>query len=501
MSQPGTLTTRRSSRRRPRRMRRYLGALLLVGLVVGYVVYRYVQNQNEEAEAQLQAAIAEADRLDPGWRHEQLEARRIVPTPEKNAAVLLSLAWNTGIPLLNKGTVREDLYSVSDEISQLLPCATLTEKETSTLRANLAPVLPALVHARKIASLPRGHFSLDWETDPLSIWLRSVDQGYIASWLLSIDASLFAQDGDLAAAWKNCAAMFNVARAMGDEPDSQLFRVTQLRREALRAVERVLGQGEISEALLAAAQNDLNEETNHPGLLIFLRGRRALYHRWFTCLDSGAISLVAYKEYQARLKAIEFQARGKPATGLSLRQQVQTHFSQHEVKPAHAWWLTFWTKAVEIAKRPPEEQEQALAKLQMEAADAPPLAAPDLTLLFQRPSDIFAWFKKGKASLRCAITALAVERYRLLHGDWPDSLEPLVMAKLLNQVPVDPFSGKSLRYRPTKDGVVLYSVGPDGKGNGTACDGDHITREDYRLEFRLWNPDRRGQLQKSVVNP
>ena len=62
---------------------------------------------------------------------------------------------------------------------------------------------------------------------------------------------------------------------------------------------------------------------------------------------------------------------------------------------------------------------------------------------------------------RLAVTALALQRFRLFRGNYPEALDELVPA-LLPQRPIDFMDGKPLRYRPT-DGnhFVLYSVGLD----------------------------------------
>ena len=49
------------------------------------------------------------------------------------------------------------------------------------------------------------------------------------------------------------------------------------------------------------------------------------------------------------------------------------------------------------------------------------------------------------ASLRCAATACAVERYRLKRGKLPKDLNALV-PEFMDKVPIDPFDGKALRY-------------------------------------------------------
>jgi hypothetical protein len=70
-----------------------------------------------------------------------------------------------------------------------------------------------------------------------------------------------------------------------------------------------------------------------------------------------------------------------------------------------------------------------------------------------------------RAYLDLANTALAVERYRLATGKVPQQLEELV-PQYLAQVPIDPFDGQPIRYRPGPPGYLLYSVGEDGQDNG-----------------------------------
>jgi len=53
--------------------------------------------------------------------------------------------------------------------------------------------------------------------------------------------------------------------------------------------------------------------------------------------------------------------------------------------------------------------------------------------------------------MRSAITAVAVERYQLGNGRWPDKLEDLVPG-YLNSIPIDPFDGQPLHHRQPDEG-------------------------------------------------
>ena len=69
------------------------------------------------------------------------------------------------------------------------------------------------------------------------------------------------------------------------------------------------------------------------------------------------------------------------------------------------------------------------------------------------------------AHLRLLSTELAVRCYQSEQGRAPAALTQLV-PKYLQQVPLDPFTGRPLVYRPQGANWLLYSVGEDGSDDG-----------------------------------
>jgi hypothetical protein len=68
-------------------------------------------------------------------------------------------------------------------------------------------------------------------------------------------------------------------------------------------------------------------------------------------------------------------------------------------------------------------------------------------------------FACAQSSVDLARTAIALERYRLAHGEYPGSLDALA-PQFMEKVPHDIIGGQPLHYRRTNDGqFVLYSVG------------------------------------------
>ena len=68
---------------------------------------------------------------------------------------------------------------------------------------------------------------------------------------------------------------------------------------------------------------------------------------------------------------------------------------------------------------------------------------------------------RHQTGINQARIACALERYRLVHGDFPDRLAQLA-PQFIEQLPRDIMNGRPLRYRRAEDGqFVLYSVGWD----------------------------------------
>jgi hypothetical protein len=71
-----------------------------------------------------------------------------------------------------------------------------------------------------------------------------------------------------------------------------------------------------------------------------------------------------------------------------------------------------------------------------------------------------------QAQLDLARVGCALERYRLAHGQYPDTLETLA-PQFIDLLPHDLMNGQPLHFRRTEDGqFVLYSVGWNERDDG-----------------------------------
>src|SRR5262249_9165121 len=116
----------------------------------------------------LEEAIAEADRLDPGWRLEEIEAKRQAIPPDINGALCV-LKSKELVPQHWPGTSSDDRAETDALLTELLnlePQILLTGKQTSELQAILRRADAALKEANRLKDLPQGRYPVQWQLNP-----------------------------------------------------------------------------------------------------------------------------------------------------------------------------------------------------------------------------------------------------------------------------------------------------------------------------------------------
>jgi hypothetical protein len=459
-------------------MRRYLlwSAVLLQVVLVAFAAW-VLYNRHRIARAAAEA-VAELDRTDAGWRLKDLEAAREALPEEENSARVVTAVRR----LLPPSWPPTEFAGAFD---RLPPPQRLTPEQAARLDAELRAVGPAVAEARKLAGLPRGRHHITYRHVVLNTLLNEQQEARTAAALLKYDALRRAHAGDVAGALTSCRGVLNAGRSIGDEPTA----ISQLIRNAGAAVacyaaEWALGQGEAGPDDLAALQRAFEEEDRHPGLLVCLRGERAAQYELYDALEKGEVNPEDFSETGGAA------SEGPSLLGWSLRDRFRNELPHT---------LAALTHRIEACRLPPHEQIEAERRLNAEV-ERLPRDIIHLKLLLPALDRVSEAERRRHAFVRCMAVALAVERYRREHGDWPKSLAQLT-PELIQEVPADPFDGRPLRYRQVEDGVVVYSVGPDGRDNGGRFDREQPTRAGADLGFGLWDVKERRRPPRAAQKP
>ncbi|HEV2949877.1 MAG TPA: hypothetical protein VGX70_21040 [Gemmataceae bacterium] len=440
--------------------------LLILPLCLLTAWYGY---QHWVAERSLAEAIANLDRSDPGWRLQDIEAKRAVVPDEDNSTLVirevkarLRPGWD-----LRWDSVRNTQFY--EQFHDLVPEKQINHQQIEQLTEVFEGIEPVLVLARRLANLPRGRAPLKWSDDAISTLLTYTQNARDAANILWLDVFLRCQENDPDGALDSCKGILNCGRSIGDEPTliSLLVRVA-IRALAIQSIERSLAQGEPSEHSMRMLQLLMEDEEKLPLLLIALRGERAVFDRLMESIEKGKTNLKKLGGFWSGAEEMLFLSGS--------------------VKAQRAVMLDIMTENVEAAKLPVEQQEAEFKRIEQSISGRPQL----IRMLVPAGMRVEQAYWRSQAQLRAAIVALAVERFRREHGRWPNSLGELVPDKL-PQVYIDPYDGKPLRYRRNKDGVVIYSVGPDKIDDGGKLDRIKITTPGADIGIQLWDPEKRRQ--------
>jgi hypothetical protein len=288
----------------------------------------------------------------------------------------------------------------------------------------------------------------------------------MADWL-QYDALASAQRGQPTLAAESCLAIVNVGRANRDLLGF-MYLLVQNNNHLIVTVtlERVLAQGVVDEPTLTKLQKALETEAQENVFLAAARGERAFAHILLQHFKAG--------------KRVEHKLHTNVG---GLRGRLLDYFPDTVIR-YYPERLHQMNRLVEIAKLPMHERIPELTKHTAELrAAANPLSDVRFINYHQEDLDRQCW-------LHSTIAAIACERYRLAHNNWPNDLNVVVKEKYLSPMPLDPVDGEPLRFTAKADGIVVYSVGRNGKDDGGAISRHGGVGDDQG--FRLWDERFRG---------
>jgi hypothetical protein len=452
-----------------------IGVALLILTPLALVSYSNLGARGAWAEAE-----AEADRDDPHWRLLDLEAERPQYADTENSALHIIATVRKG------GRVSIGIVPNYDQIFEKLPAnAQLNAQQVQLIRTEMAKMPRAIEDARKLKDMPGGRFPLTYNDDWISTLIpHHHDARVIAEWM-EHDAWLLAQEGDIDGAIESCQAIINGGRSMKDDAMliTCLVRIA-MQNIALNTLERVLAQGEADEAHLLAMQKMLEREIDEPSFVRGMRGERGGIHHLFTKVRDGKVK----GGFGGLMGSSGGNVPGiDPVTGwltINYPSTMLRHYPDH---------LRFMNREVAAAKAPLHERGAKMAELQAELVRS---RNPITKLLGPATNKVEEADRRSQIYLRSMVVVLACERYRQKDEEkrWPRSLDDLVKAKVLEAVPADPMDNQPLRYRITKVGVVVYSIGFDNTD-----DHGNINRDQWRdpgvdMGFQLWEVHLRRQI-------
>jgi hypothetical protein len=442
--------------------------LLFGGLILLFVATSIYFILTNIATGLAQEAVAETDQLAPeGWRLDQVEANRATMPDPENAALRAIAAYQQLPPNFLSG-IQADRdaagpyrgFDLFEAVGKLPPDQRPTTPMAEGLAAEVNSLDSSLAIARGLAGMNQGRNPIQYAPFVMNTLLPYTQNARSVVRALSLDAVNHSEHEQHDQAIEDVRAMMGAASSIGDEP----FLISQLVRIAIvgvsiQSLERVLAQGEPSEAALAALQARFAAEAEHPFTLVGLRGERAGWFDTTEKLASGALGFGALiggggpnipAQPQRPWPHERAFAHVNQAVGLKLLNQAM-EIATEPIADRSADWDA-WEQEIVRLRSEPFPQRHALATLLL------PAVAPS------HQAEL-----RIKALLGVAQVMIAMERFRLAHGRWPKDLQEIPKL-ILPEIPIDPFSGLPIVVAPNDSGWVVYSTGPDGENDGGRLD-------------------------------
>jgi hypothetical protein len=459
----------------------------------------------KSGESAWQQACEEADRLDPGWRWEDLLSRKSELPADRDArqvalsaAALLPEGWPDWIPFLEEFDLvpkeppkdNEDLEDFSSFVQMRHQAAERfeTELEFGPRNLGLSETTKRVLHAalvdretpyrlaRSIIDLEVGRASES--TRPIILNLPDFVPSRRAAKLLQLEARVAAEDGRIDDAIADAAAMLTLSTAACEPP----MLITILMGFAIRnmvaaSIERSLAQGEASPAVLEKTQNDVEAAAMEQILLLGMRGERAINEDYVRAVEAGIVSAEQITEFEATPSLFLNWWR---SAYIAVHRWLFPGFSKRQ----QAGVIRYYSTIVELLK----DSQDSLKRLSELLGPLRTSATWTVQFTQSGAEKLFCADFQQRAKLHAVATALAVERFRMKHKTWPKQLSDLI-PEYLSNVPHDPFALNPMRYARTVDGVVVYSLGHDEvDSGGDIHSGEHRPPD---IGVRLWNPEHR----------
>ncbi len=326
----------------------------------------------------------------------------------------------------------------------------LTSEQKNLLSTYLEKNAPALAKAGEAVKLPRSRYPVDLgpNEDALLPHLPKLRKISIVACFESLNA-LQAQDG------KEAANLISFQFALCHTLDTEPLLISQVVRDemisaASQLAENGLNQVSFDEANLSKLEKDFEKVDENGFSPIGFIGDRAMTLPYFQTNWLAIYRIISYNRRDLPFSII-FRGRFGWFTGLFDRDEV--------------FYIEAMQAAVDEIRRPYPQclfAYSTMYETALKGQNHGYILGPGALYGLRNalPKEV-----ETISRVRIAMAALAVERFRLAHGQLPENLNEPV-PQFLSRMPEDPYDGQPLRYDRLPKGYVIYSVGADGNDNG-----------------------------------
>lgn len=443
------------------------GLLLLLVLVGSFVFWRVNNVRKIRKE---EAAIQQ--RGEPLTLEDLARNHGEIPEAE-NAAVLMLDLWESEAPefwrafrngarkLPERPATKYDpaVPIVGPQAKRVPRDQPLSAEAKSAAESLMAEKATHREAVRAALLRPKSRFPLRWG-DGYSTLLPHLAVIKGEAQLLQLESVLATDQGEVSKALKALENLSRLTGLLADEPIliSQLVRISS-GHMLLDGLERLMNQASLSASQLRQVEAMLQPLDLQKALSKTLQTERVLGQSVFNLPAEELATLGDDDQQQSEDSATS-------AEGIRMGIRFMRYSGIADVD--RRFMLETLGQAIEWSEEGTPESlrrtEELIEGVPREAKRFPPKIFS--RMLLPSLSKAATRFAQFEARRRAALTALAIEGYRLEHGgQLPESLADLPSAPAA-ELRLDPFDGKPLRFGKRPKGFVVYSVGLDRTDEG-----------------------------------
>lgn len=430
-----------------------IGSLLVLGIVVTFIFNRVFDYQIRQNLRTLKA------------EGRPLTVAEIRPAPipdDQNAAPLIKKAAEMLGPYIGNQPV-PPVDPIFTELDCLIISNRTFDMDITFWPAADREKLPGLIQSPAMQQLftilaeaskkPGYNNNLKYEDGP-SMLLPRLGSIRSMARFLSIKADLAAQSGSIEEAFATVLEGIKLADLLKQEPDlvTQLVR-SSCDRKMIDCLERVADKADIPNDKARAIIAELSHHTDAQPWIRSMDVERVRLGFWcYQVLQHGSLKDFIGGTF------IEDTFLDK-CFGMILEYPLSPFVKKDfviylKLQPQHQdyYKVPYYQIAAFIREHPMKKQIPKYSLLMF--------ILPNLDSIVARKAEL-------DAAIEVARVGLGLKLFKQKSGAYPDMLDKLA-PEFIENIPVDPCTGKALIYRKDGEGFILYSLGPDQQDdNGT----------------------------------
>lgn len=460
-----------------RKIIKWIG-ISLAGVVILAIVVHIVLNIT--FGAQLRHKIRELKAQ--GRPMTMLEITPLSVPEDKNAAMLYNKVFalmTSGeggepyIPNKNKGK-NNKIVTAIEEVESFLDISKWTEEQREKI--------PKLINSQEMQEIYtllkeaskrlRCNFNLEYEKG-VNMSIHHIRMIRSAVSLLLVKVRLEAESGNVARAFDTLLISLRMTNHIREEPVliSQMLRIF-CDRLIIESIKGILDKDNISQEKARSVIAELIKHTGSEPFKKGIAGERIICGKEYQKILDGKYSM---REFRTFFSGGDFPKLFYLLPTLPFRSLLKKDFTT---------FLTYISETEDLFGMPYYEGVIKGKEIELMLKKSPDyLLAKVITFAFTNIREKTALHE---ADIQLCRVGLGLVVYKAENGIYPELLNELT-PDILDEIPLDPFTGKSLAYRKLTSGFILYSLGPnlkDDEGIQRATRKTEKAYTDYDVVFK-----------------